>query len=174
VVVGGLSLGAATALLWALEHPAEVQGLVLAAYPESSEKMRHWAIGFARQIELHGVDIAGYECIWGPHGRFGTNDSQLVRKGFLEHSAAALVGVLRQAMAKLPDILACRRALELFPAPTLVIVGAHDSSSMAASRLIVDAMPGARLAIIEDAGHVVNLSQPRAFNDELAQFVSTI
>ena len=40
--------------------------------------------------------------------------------------------------------------------------------------LVADAIPSARLAIIRDAGHVVNLSQPTAFNKELAQFISSL
>ena len=172
IVVGGLSLGAATALFWALRHQTVVEGLVLAAYPDSTESMRNWALDFAWQIEQIGADSAGYQFIWGPHGRFGVKDSRLIRLGFLEHPAKALVAVLRQAMAQIPDISTFRRELEQFHVPTLVVVGANDSNSLAASRLVADAIPNARLTIIEDAGHVVNLSQPAAFNQELANFIS--
>ncbi len=103
-IVGGLSLGAATALFWALEHQRTIEGLVLAAYPESTESMRDWAMKFARQIEQEGVETAGSQYVWGLQGRFGMNDARSIRLGFLEHPASALVAVLRQAMAQIPDI----------------------------------------------------------------------
>ncbi len=174
LVVGGLSLGAATALFWAMQHPDAVAGLVLAAYPESTQAMQVWALDFASHIERDGIDRAGLRFIWGPKGRYETADSRQIRRGILEHSPPALVAILRQAMARIPDIGMLRGELERFPIPTLVVVGDRDSSSIGISRLIAEAVPRARLAIIEDAGHVVNLSQPSTFNQELAHFIGDL
>jgi pimeloyl-ACP methyl ester carboxylesterase len=174
LVVGGLSLGAATALLWALKRPHAVAGLVLAAYPESTGAMRDWALDFASQIERDGIDKAGFQFIWGPDGRFEMKDSRQIRRGILEHPPAALVAILRQAMAQIPEISTLRQELEQFRVPILLVVGDRDGRSIAVSRLIADAAPNARLAIIEDAGHVVNLSQPATFNQELARFIGDL
>jgi len=174
LVVGGLSLGAATALFWALEHPGAVRGLVLAAYPESTDEMRNWALQFATHIERNGLDRAGSEFIWGPQGRYEMTDSRQIRRGILEHSPRALVSTLRQAMARIPDIGTLREELEQFSVPTLLVVGDRDRSSIAVSHLIADAVPSARLAIIKSAGHVVNLSQPATFNQELSHFIGAL
>ena len=173
-VVGGLSLGAATALFWAIRHPGVASGLVLAAYPESTQEQRHWAANFADCIESDGLDAAGYQFVWGPQGRFSSEDSSKIRRGFLEHSSKSIVAVLRQAMAKIPDISEIRPDLEQLRVPTLVAVGALDSSSLTASRLVAEAIPNARLVVIEGAGHVVNLSKPSAFNEELARFLGSL
>ena len=174
LVVGGLSLGAATALFWALRHPGAVQGLVLAAYPESTDEMRSWALQFATHIERDGLDQAGSKFIWGAQGRYEVTDSRRIRRGILEHSPWALVSILRQAMARIPDIGTLREELEQFRVPTLLVVGDHDRSSIAVSRLIADAVPSVRLAIIRGAGHVVNLSQPATFNEELSHFIGDL
>ena len=43
--------------------------------------------------------------------------------------------------------------------------------SLEPSRQLASAIPNARLAIIEDAGHVVNLARPVEFNAELRSFL---
>jgi pimeloyl-ACP methyl ester carboxylesterase len=55
-----------------------------------------------------------------------------------------------------------------------VIVGGDDERSLDASRTLASSMPNSRLAIIEGAGHVVNLSQPGAFNRELTRFIDDL
>lgn len=171
VIVGGLSLGAATALFWAIRNQDAVRGLVLASYPDCSAEMRDWASNFARQIEAEGIDRAGNRFVWGPLGRFEAADARLVRRGFLEHSEFALAAVLRQALAQIPDISGFSQELERFNVPTLVIAGANDTPTLATSHWIAATLPNAQLAIIENAGHVVNLSQPKVFNEKLAEFV---
>jgi pimeloyl-ACP methyl ester carboxylesterase len=98
----------------------------------------------------------------------------MIRRGFLEHSPQALAGILSLALAKIPDIGSIAPALRKITIPTLVIVGGDDERSLDASRTLASSMPNSRLAIIEGASHVVNLSQPGAFNQELAQFLASL
>jgi len=171
-VVGGLSLGAATALLWSLRHPSSVSGLVLAAYPECSLEARHWALNFANSIDSNGLDTAGLEFVWGPNGRFGKDDAQRVRRGFLEHPAHAISAILRHSLGQLPDVTTLWPQLIRFQPPTLVVVGENDQRSQTACREIASALPNAQLVVIEGAGHVVNLSRPEPFNKQLASFLA--
>jgi len=171
-VVGGLSLGAATALFWTLEHRELVSGLVLAAYPECSPQVRKWAVDFADRIDANGLDSAGHHFVWGPQGRFCQEDAQLVRRGFLQHSPLAISSILRNSLGQIPDIPTLVPALTHLQLPVLVVVGSRDESSMSASREIVRALPNVRLAVIEGAGHVVNLSRPGAFNQIVANFMA--
>jgi 3-oxoadipate enol-lactonase len=170
LVVGGLSMGAATALFWALKNPDTVDGLVLAAYPESNHSHRQWAHDFAERIERVGVDEAGAQFVWGPHGAFAGSDAGMIRRGFLEHSPRALAGILRQSLANIPDIGSLATDLGELRVPTLIIVGGEDEHSLVASRALAASLPVSRLAIIEHAGHVVNLARPAEFNRELARF----
>ena len=170
LVVGGLSLGAVTALLWSLQTPLMIDGLVLAAYPNSSETQRQWALDFAASIIDEGLEKAGNRFVWGSQATFENADAGMIRRGFMEHSPEALAAILRHALANLPDIGSMVPALKELNIPTLILVGDNDTLSLAASRELACHIPNSRLAIIERAGHVVNLSQPEAVNQELAQF----
>ena len=58
--------------------------------------------------------------------------------------------------------------------PTLVLCGAADDvCPPAMSRTIASAIPHARLAIVDGAGHYVTLDQPQAVAQELAAWLST-
>ena len=173
-IVGGLSLGAATALFWTIRHQDLASGLVLAAYPDGTPEVRQWATDFADCIELEGLERAGYRYVWGPEGRFSAMDSQMIRRGILQHPPLAIAAVLRRAMALIPDISTILSALEGLKVPTLVVVGACDTRSVGPSRLIASTIPNARLAIIEGAQHVVNLSRPQAFDAVLADFLGNL
>ena len=170
LVVGGLSLGAATALLWSLQTPLAIDGLVLAAYPNSGETQRQWALDFAASIIDEGLEKAGSRFVWGFQAAFGNADAGMIRRGFMEHSPEALAAILRLALANLPDIGSMVPALKELNIPTLIMVGDNDTLSLAASRELASHISNSRLAIIERAGHVVNLSQPEAVNQELARF----
>jgi len=59
-------------------------------------------------------------------------------------------------------------------APTLVVVGRRDKPDLQliAERLATE-IPGAELAVVEDAGHVVGLEQPEALNRLLLEFLES-
>jgi len=173
-VVGGLSLGAATALFWALQAPKRVDGLVLAAYPDSSERQRGWARAFARSIEADGLEVAGNRYVWGPGAVFESADAGLIRRGFMEHEPRALAGNLDQALANIPDIGSVAPVLAGLTLPTLILAGSDDARSLDASHALASHLPKSRVAIIERAGHVVNLSQPGAFNREVTRFIAEL
>ena len=56
--------------------------------------------------------------------------------------------------------------------PTLVVVGADDRLTPPdVSREIAAEIPGSELAVIPDAGHLVNIEQPEAFNAAVLDFL---
>jgi pimeloyl-ACP methyl ester carboxylesterase len=59
--------------------------------------------------------------------------------------------------------------------PTLVICGAEDKMTPPSlSRFIGERIPGAKLALIEGAGHLVMMENPEAFNETLTAFVNSL
>jgi proline iminopeptidase len=64
-----------------------------------------------------------------------------------------------------------RAALQEVNAPVLVIHGANDLQSEAASRIYVDAFPNAEFAIIENAGHFSFEEQPDDFANVVSKFL---
>jgi pimeloyl-ACP methyl ester carboxylesterase len=56
--------------------------------------------------------------------------------------------------------------------PTLVVSGALDhAENQRASHLLAKAIPGARLAVMEDSAHVPPLEAPRAFATLVRSFI---
>lgn len=176
-LVGGLSMGAATALHFAMASPERVRGLVLASMPAGAGAVGSIATRaevFAEAIERDGLEAAGERFVWGASSGFDAAGARMIRQGFMEHSAEGLSGLLRGALASLPrpeEIAPKLRELDL---PTLIIAGGADAPSLDASRSLAELIPGARLEVIEGAGHVVNLAAPDAFNRALLSFIESL
>src|SRR5262249_36489354 len=173
-VVGGLSMGASTALRFALAHPDRVRGLVLAAFPAGASAARGIAAqasAFADAIERDGLKAAGERFAWGPASGLDPGAARLVRPGFLEHPPHGLVPTLRGVPAKEPPLAEPAPRLRAPATPALVIVGERDRASLDPSRALADALPAARLVVVPGAGHVVNLEKPAAFNAALEGFL---
>jgi len=169
-IVGGLSMGAVTALRFALTRP--VRGLVVAGFPaRTPTSFTTIAARFADAIEQEGLEAAGDRFVWGPESGLDPGAARFVRQGFLEHTPHGLAHTLRGVIAKQPAVSDMVPQLRGLTTPTLVVVGEHDRGSIQPSRELAEVIPRARLAIIPDAGHVVNLAQPGRFNAVLAEFL---
>jgi pimeloyl-ACP methyl ester carboxylesterase len=173
-VVGGLSMGAGTALRFALSHPERVRGLVLAAFPPGPRVRGSFtaiAREFADAIERDGFEAAGERFVWGPASGLDPEAAKHVRRGFLEHPRHGLAHTLRGGIAEQPSVEELVPRLGTLYRPTLVIVGDRDRMSLEPSRQLASAIPDARLTVIENAGHVVNLVRPAECNAELRTFL---
>lgn len=175
-VVGGLSMGAAVALAFALAHPERVRALVLVSFPGAKEGGGISAIAtrFAERIERDGLDAAGAEFVWGPKSGFGRAAATFVRQGFLEHRPLGLAAALRGFLAPLEPIEARSKALAGFERPVLVIAGERDTVSLAPSRELAARLPQAELVVVPGAGHVVNLEAPAAFLAAVDRFIGSL
>lgn len=88
----------------------------------------------------------------------------LIRRTHPEGIAAASRG-----MAARPDVTSLLGSIDV---PTLVVVGAEDAISKADEmQKIAEAIPGARFAKIENAGHMLPLEDPAAVNAEIEAFL---
>jgi pimeloyl-ACP methyl ester carboxylesterase len=68
------------------------------------------------------------------------------------------------------------RVIESLPAiavPSIVIVGENDTPFLAASDYMAAKIPGAKKAVIPNAGHAANIDNPEAFNAALIGFLET-
>ena len=83
----------------------------------------------------------------------------------------SLVGGLR-AMAQRPDSTPLLSSIRV---PTLIVVGEDDKATpVSSARTMHEAIPGSRLVIIPEAGHVSNLEQPERFNAALRDFLQAL
>jgi len=176
-VVVGLSMGAVTALRFALTHPERVRGLVLAAFPPDVRDGRGFgavAEAFAAAIERDGLEAAGAAFVWGPAAGLDAAAARLVRQGFLEHPPHGLAHTLRGVLAVQPPLEELAAQLTGLAIPTLVIVGADDRACLDPSHFLARTLSKADLVVLADAGHVVNLAQPAAFNGALLDFLARV
>jgi pimeloyl-ACP methyl ester carboxylesterase len=171
VVAGGLSLGAMTALAFAARWPERVRGLLLASLPGTDEPRLRWARDFADAIERDGLDGAGAAFVWGERSRFDPAGAKLIRQGLLEHQPHALVHLLRQTLAVLPEVRRLAEPIRDAAFPVTLVLGAEDEPAQAPSRALAEFLPRARLVVVPNTGHVVNLIAPAVFNAELEALV---
>ena len=176
-VLGGLSFGAAVALHAVLAEPERVRGLVLAslpAGPRSGRGIASQAEAFADAIDRAGLEAAGQQFVWGEGSGLDADGARLVRQGFLEHAPRPLAHTLRETLAKLEPVETLAPRLASLALPVLVIAGERDAGSLPPSRALVEALPNAMLTVIPDAGHVVNLAAPKAFDAALRSWLARI
>jgi pimeloyl-ACP methyl ester carboxylesterase len=172
-VVGGLSMGAAIALRYALAHPERVRALVLAS-PPGRGGVAARALPFADAIERDGLEAAGARFVWGPDSGLDAAGAALVRQGFLEHAPHALAHTLREFLAKQGPMEALAESLAQLALPVLILAGQRDAGSRAVCEQLAAALPRSELHVIDGAGHVVNLAAPAAFDAALLAFLARI
>jgi pimeloyl-ACP methyl ester carboxylesterase len=89
---------------------------------------------------------------------------------FTATAPAAYAGLV-EAMFVATDRLDALRSLSM---PTLVITGEHDGPIVGPSRDMADAIPGAELAVIADAGHSPQFENPDAWWTAISTFLARV
>jgi pimeloyl-ACP methyl ester carboxylesterase len=90
-------------------------------------------------------------------------------RGLVQSAPAAAVAWAQRAMADRPDSFDTLRALKV---PALVLVGEEDElAPRSDAEAMTEALPDARLAVIERAGHLSAVENPESFNRAVAEFV---
>lgn len=175
VVLAGLSMGGYVAFEFIRRHRPRVRALALVdtrATADSAEgrKGREIAMADARE---GGAPLIAEQMLpkllakSAPHAL-----SEKVREVMAGAPVPGLLGALA-AMRDRPDstdLLAGLKGL-----PTLVVVGAEDVlTPPREAEGMAKAIPGAKLAIIPNAGHLAPLEQPEAFNRHLAALLAGV
>jgi pimeloyl-ACP methyl ester carboxylesterase len=170
----GLSLGARTAVDFALAHPDRVADLVLVGPGVSGMKLEDpFIVDLIARLRASTTVDEVAECLlrmWvdGPH-RSPDEVDPAVRelcRGLTAHAVA------RGAFGTAPDELHAVDRLHELRARTLVVVGDLDSSDIhAVADRLCESVPGAEKVVVEGAGHLVNLDRPDEFDRALLRFL---
>jgi 2-succinyl-6-hydroxy-2,4-cyclohexadiene-1-carboxylate synthase len=174
----GYSLGARVALRLAVAHPDLVNRLVLespsAGLPTEAERMARRAAdeAFAARLEADGIERFVDEWERNPVFAGASPDpdrAARVREMRLGNDPVGLAASLRHAgqgaMAPLFD------ALPTIAVPTLVIAGALDAIGRPRAERVAAGIPGARLAVVDGAGHTPHDERPEAFRSLVRAFL---
>jgi 2-succinyl-6-hydroxy-2,4-cyclohexadiene-1-carboxylate synthase len=177
--VVGYSMGARVALRLAIAHPACVGRLVLeaasAGIADDAERTSRRAADEALTQILERGGIVGFVDAWerspvlAGEARLSAATRSALREIRLGHDPAGLAASLRAAGQGAMEPLHGR--LGDVAAATLVIVGAGDPARERAAT-VAAGIPGARLAVVDEAAHAPHLEAPDAFRRLVLDFVS--
>ncbi|MEJ2502505.1 MAG: alpha/beta fold hydrolase [Gemmatimonadota bacterium] len=172
----GLSMGGYVALEIRRRHPDLVRALILTDTRARSDddEARENRLRTAQTVRSAGarpVATAMLPALLSPGSRERPDLVEQVRNMILATPPASLIGALA-GMAARHDHTG---ELGSIAVPTLVVVGDEDGITPPdEARDMTDAIPGARMATIEHAGHLAPLEQPEAFNRILAGFLEAL
>ncbi len=177
--VVGYSMGARVALRLAISHPACVASLVLeapsAGIADAGGRAARRAVddALARAIERDGMErfIDAWERtpVLAGEAHLAAGERANLREIRLAHDPAGLAASLRAAGQGVMEPLQGR--LREVASPTLVIVGADDPVRERAAA-VAAGIRGARLAVVDGAGHAPHLEAPAVFQRLVLEFVS--
>jgi pimeloyl-ACP methyl ester carboxylesterase len=174
VVLGGLSMGGYVALAFVRRHAGRLRGLILAdtradADSREGKANRDRLIVFARSHPVGDVVGEVLPKLLGDTTRARRPEVvEEVRRMASVQSAEGIIGAL-QALRDRPNSTPLLAGIRV---PTLVLVGSEDVlTPPAVAQAMAAAIPDARLARIEWAGHLANLEQPEAFNVALRSYL---
>lgn len=162
--LAGLSMGGYIAMEIMRQAPERVEKLALldtnarADAPEQSANRRA-AIELARQGRMKAVTAANVARLIHPDR---LNDRALVDSIYAQAERVGVEGYVRQQTAIMTRVDS-RESLRAVRCPTLVICGRQDAlSGPDIHAEMADAVPGGRLAIIEECGHLAPMERPHA------------
>jgi len=176
-LIGG-SMGGATAVDFALEHPDRVDALVLAAaginaeddlLPEEEAEFERLGAPIETAYEagdLEGARVAQM-AMWAP---LGTEDP--AGRRILEIAIDNLHELTMDESGAAAISPPANERLEDISVPTLVLPADHDPLALQrVSRIYAERIPNARVVEIPETDHVLNVRRPDAFDEVVLAFL---
>jgi len=174
IVLIGLTMGAMTALQFALDHPDRLQGLVLVGVSDGGRQVMRERFEMSAEIaEMQGMEMLaeGFcSVVFSPWFLEERSDFvEAFKKSMVESSPLGYAQTIR-ALAGRPPL---KDRLAAIRARTLVVVGEDDVTEfpLEDASLFSEGIPNARLAKIPRAGHLACIEQPGVFNSLLEDFL---
>jgi 3-oxoadipate enol-lactonase len=170
----GLSMGGRIAMDLAARYPDRILTLSLCdthpGFVHFSEEKKREFIRLRKEPLVNGgepkdIAVPVAKTLIGPNASKEAFDklvdsmSRLHKESYIKSIEAT---VMTDNMAKLGDIRV----------PTHVVVGGADRlTTPEMARELTAKIPGAKLTIIDDAGHLANIEKPREFNEAVIAFI---
>ncbi len=174
----GVSMGAASALQFALKQPGRVLSATLVGIGSGSDDpalFRETAEATARLLEAGSMPALAAQMNESPTRRrlkeknpaeFRRFNEQLLAMSPLGHA-----NTMRGVQGKRPPLYVHKERLSALFIPVLVVVGDEDVGCREPSEFLKRVLPDASLHVISRTGHCVNLEDPAGFNRLCLEFV---
>ena len=172
VHVVGLSMGGTIAQQLAFDYPNIVSKLVLANTFSvlRPSTFKGWMYFAQRIILVHSLGLKA-QAKFVADRIFPLPDQVELRKEMIQQITNADPRAYRAAMRSLGTFNSSRRLLEI-KVPTLVITGMKDTTVQPSHQThLASWIPGARHAVIPEAGHAASVEKPDEFNRVLVDFL---
>jgi pimeloyl-ACP methyl ester carboxylesterase len=177
----GMSQGARLALRYAVTRPQRLRSLVLQGVVvdgiavEEPEEERIPLDYYAKRVRQGRLDEFRKHWLRHPMMRVSDDDTEaaeLIRSIVVDYRGADLLSYGVDAYAFDMNVAA---ALETLSTPTLILSGAHETASRReqANRLC-RLLPDAREVVLENGGHLCNLTEPAAYNQAVIEFCERV
>jgi pimeloyl-ACP methyl ester carboxylesterase len=172
----GVSMGGVVAQLVFHRHRGRVRSLILVdtnpgggALPEPERSMRvHQRLESLERLGARGMAEQRAPALVGPNA-----PAELIAELVDIMAEVRPAGYNGAAIALGTTDLTSR--LSTIDIPTLVIHGEHDAVvPLETARSVAETIPGARLEVIPNAGHVSNQEQPDLFNTVIRDFLTLL
>jgi pimeloyl-ACP methyl ester carboxylesterase len=177
----GLSMGANVVLNLALRYPGLCRSVVFASGGSGTVQREAFEAQGQRLIQglrEHGMASAVEELSAGPtRTPFLRKDPRgfaLFQSELAEHSVEGMANIYRGVQLRRPTIFQLKDKLNDLRVPTLVMVGDEDDPCLEPALFLKREIPGARLCVIPDTGHCVNLEEPALFNAYVQDFFTSV
>jgi 3-oxoadipate enol-lactonase len=176
-VLCALSMGGYVAFAMLRRHPARIRALVLCdtRAAADTEDVRRGRLQAAAHVRVNGTASfmdAMLPKLLSPFTRRRRPEIvEEVSAMMASASAESVVATLRGLAAR-PDSTPLLRGIVV---PTRVIVGEDDEiTPVGEAQIMARGIPGARMELVPDAGHLPNLENPQSFNSLLAGFLTVM
>ena len=177
----GVSMGAASALQFALKQPERVLSATLVGIGSGSDDpalFRETAEATARLLEAGSMPALAAQMNESPTRRrlkeknpaeFRRFNEQLLAMSPLGHA-----NTMRGVQGKRPPLYVHKERLSALFIPVLVVVGDEDVGCREPSEFLKRVLPDASLHVIPQTGHCVNLEDPVEFNRLCLEFIDAV
>ena len=179
----GLSMGGFATLHFGLGYPDRAMSLVVAgcgygAEKSEREKFSAEAVTIAGVLERDGMASFAEAYALGPtRVQFENKDPRghaEFKRMLAEHSnigsARTQLGVQRMR----PSLYDLEDRLRKLTVPTLIVSGDEDWPCLAPGIFLKQVIPSAGLLVVPNSGHAINLEEPGAFNEAVADFLAQV
>jgi len=174
----GVSMGAASALQFALKEPERVLSATLVGIGSGSDDpplFRQTAEANAKQIESGGMRAFAEQMVRNLNRiRLMEKNPAEFRRSLEELSRMSPVGhahTMRGVQARRPPLYAHEKRLASLHVRTLLVVGDEDAGCRKPSEFLGRVLPDARLVVVPNTGHAVNQEEPAEFNRLCLAFI---